>query len=104
MGTHFHLIVNTPEPTLSDSHLFNALRYVALNPVRAGLCGRPEYWQWGSFRALAGLEKPPSFLDVPGVLNLFASDRTVAQSAFRDFVDADDDDEASFPLVRIDGA
>jgi putative transposase len=138
MGTHFHLIVNTPKPTLSrgmqqlcgeyaqwfnwkygrrghlfggrfgsveilsDEHLFNALRYVALNPVRAGLCRRPESWQWGSFRALTGLEKAPSFLDAAGVLSLFANDPTVAQSAFRDFVETDDDDD-EFPLVRIDG-
>jgi hypothetical protein len=36
------------------------------------------------------------------VLSLFANDPTVAQSAFRDFVETDDDDD-EFPLVRIDG-
>ena len=92
MGTHFHLIVHTPQPNLSrgmqhlcgvyaqwfnwkyarrghlfgrrfgsvhivsDEHLFEAHRYVALNPVRAGLCALPEYWRWGSYRSLLGLE------------------------------------------------
>lgn len=72
-----------------DEHLLEAHRYVALNPVRAGLCARPEFWRWGSFRSLVGLETPPPFLDVTGTLGLFAPRRSVAQAAFRRFVDAD---------------
>jgi REP-associated tyrosine transposase len=137
MGTHFHLILNTPEATLSrgmqhlcgayaqwfnwkygrrghlfgrrfgsvqilsESHLLNAHRYVALNPVRAGLCERPESWRWGSYRALVGLEDPPHFLDVGGVMNLFSTEVAGARSVFRRLVEAEDGDEASFPLVRI---
>jgi putative transposase len=139
MGTHFHLIVHTAEPTLSrgmqhlcgsyaqwfnwkygrrghlfgrrfasvhivtDEHLLEAHRYVALNPVRAGLCERPESWRWGSFRALAGLEDAPAFLDVDGVLNLFAIRRRVAQPAFRRFVDITMPDNDAFPLARVAG-
>jgi REP element-mobilizing transposase RayT len=29
------------------------LRYIHRNPVRAGLCGRPEDWEWSSFRHYA---------------------------------------------------
>lgn len=137
MGTHFHLILNTPEATLSrgmqhlcgayaqwfnwkygrrghlfgrrfgsvqilsESHLLNAHRYVALNPVRAGLCERPESWRWGSYRALVGLEDPPHFLDVGGVMNLFSTEVVGARSVFRRLVEAEDGDEAAFPLVRI---
>ena len=140
MGTHFHLIVQTPEPTLSrgvqhlcgsyaqwfnwkygrrghlfgrrfgsvhivtNEHLLEAHRYVALNPVRAGLCQRPESWRWGSFRALAGLEAPAPFLDIDGVLSLFASGRKLAQPAFRRFVEAGNlDDDETIPLVRVPG-
>ena len=82
MGTHFHYLVETPEPNLSQgmhqlkglyAQLFNrrhrrvgvlfesrfhakliesdeqlaATRdYIAANPVRAGLCTRPEDWPW----------------------------------------------------------
>jgi putative transposase len=38
------------------AHLLEVIRYIALNPVRAGLCTRPEEWEWGAHRALAGLE------------------------------------------------
>ncbi len=36
----------------SDGHLEDTLRYVALNPVRAGLCEHPTDWPWSSFRGV----------------------------------------------------
>ena len=35
----------------SDDHLREACRYVLLNPVRAGLCARPEDWPWSGSRS-----------------------------------------------------
>ena len=34
----------------TERHLVNAARYVYLNPVRAGLCARPEDWPWSGIR------------------------------------------------------
>jgi putative transposase len=39
---------------LDDAHLWQALRYVELNPVRAGLAVAPEQWRWSSVRAHVG--------------------------------------------------
>ena len=40
---------------MDESHLLAAVRYVALNPVRARLVARAEEWPWSSVRAhLAG--------------------------------------------------
>ncbi len=40
---------------MDEEHLFHAVRYVLLNPVRAGLAKRPQDWKWSSARAhLAG--------------------------------------------------
>lgn len=36
---------------LDEAHLHSAGRYVELNPVRAGLTGRPQDWFWSSARA-----------------------------------------------------
>ena len=36
---------------MDEQHLFAALRYVALNPVRARLVARAEDWRWSSVRA-----------------------------------------------------
>jgi putative transposase len=121
MGTHFHLIIHTPNPTLSagmarlctsyaqwfnwkydrhghlfggrftsqhitsETHLFEAHRYVALNPVRAEHSDDPADWRWGSYRALAGLERPVDFLDVDAVYALFGP-HADAPATYRAFV------------------
>ncbi|MCG8370801.1 MAG: transposase [Proteobacteria bacterium] len=36
---------------MNESHTFAAMRYVELNPVRAGLCAKPEDWRWSSIHA-----------------------------------------------------
>jgi putative transposase len=36
---------------LDEAHLMAAVRYVELNPVRAGLCSHPEDWRWSSVHA-----------------------------------------------------
>jgi len=36
---------------MDEAHLIAAVRYVSLNPVRAGLVGRAEDWAWSSVRA-----------------------------------------------------
>ena len=48
----------------TDARLAAAVRYIVDNPVRAGLCARPEDWRWSSARAAAGLVSLPKFLDL----------------------------------------
>ena len=36
---------------MDEAHLFAAVRYVELNPVRAGLCAEPYHWPWSSVHA-----------------------------------------------------
>lgn len=38
----------------SDGHLKWCYRYIARNPVEAGMCERPEQWRWSSFGWLYG--------------------------------------------------
>ena len=40
---------------MEEGHLHACLRYVELNPVRAGLVERPEQWLWSSARAHLGI-------------------------------------------------
>ena len=125
MSTHYHLIVQTPEPTLSkgmqllngryaqrfnwrhgrrghlfserflsvliesDRHLATVLRYVARNPVAAGLCASPGDWRWSSYRSIIGKEPALRLLDVDGVLDLFAPLRQSARAVFAAFVEAE---------------
>lgn len=50
-----------------EAHLLDVCRYVELNPLRLGLVAGVEQWPWSSFRAHAGLEEPPAWLDVVGL-------------------------------------
>ena len=123
LGTHYHLVVTTPEPNLAagmqrlnsmhaqafndshgqfgglmrnryhtklvktEAHLLEVIRYVALNPVRAGLCVRPADWRWSSYAGSIGWASPAPFLDLERLLKLFSSDPAVARSRLRAFVE-----------------
>lgn len=89
-GREAHLFRNRFASQLieSDAHLLASCRYAVLNPVRAGLCDRPEDWPWSSYRATAGLEPCPAFLGETDVLASFASSSEEARKRYREFVAA----------------
>jgi len=58
-----------------DGYLLALSRYVLMNPVRARLVDQPEDWPWSSYRAMAGLEVPPTFLSVDSTLRLFGEEK-----------------------------
>lgn len=70
---------------IRDEHLLEAARYIACNPVRAGLCRRPEEWEWSSHVAALGEELPlgPA---VDRLLDFFGSVRAKARALYRAFV------------------
>ena len=45
-----------------DDYALTVVRYIAANPVQAGLCAMPEDWPWSSYAATAGLASSPRFL------------------------------------------
>jgi putative transposase len=47
-GRYAHRLVG------SEAHLMNAYSYIALNPVRAGVCVRPDDWWWSSYSGVLG--------------------------------------------------
>ena len=53
-----------------QDYALSLARYIALNPVRAGLVQRPEDWPWSAYRYFAGLADPPEFLSCAPVLRL----------------------------------
>jgi putative transposase len=69
-----------------QSYFREVLRYVVLNPVRANMVARPENYVWSSYRATAGLDAAPAWLDTRAVLQLFGEDPAVAQRVYQEFV------------------
>ena len=49
---------------LDESHLWQALRYVELNPVRARMVGAAEEWRWSSAPVHCGMGPPGPMLEL----------------------------------------
>lgn len=77
-----------------DAHLLAVFRYIARNPVAAGLVVRPEGWRWSAHAALRGETPAPPFLAVGEALTLFGG--VAAHDAYSRFV-ATDDVGSNFP-------
>ncbi len=79
---------------MDEEHLLNAVRYVTLNPVRAGLVKRARDWPWSSARAhLAG--QNDAVVDVAPVLERVGN--------FKEFLGAEFEEEAAYgPLRRAE--
>ena len=73
-----------------ERDLTAAVRYVARNPVEAGLVRDAGEWKWSSYSAAIGTTRAPTFFDVRRPLALFGDDEARARGAFRRYVSAKD--------------
>ncbi|HEX4438587.1 MAG TPA: transposase [Thermoanaerobaculia bacterium] len=138
MTNHYHLLIETPEPTLSrgmhrlngtytqrynrrharvghlfqgrfksilverERHLMTLIRYIVLNPVRAGLVDRASEWQWSSYCATAGTAPRPNWLETAWILAQFGSGRD-ARARYRTYVAEGEVSNAPSPLAGVVG-
>ena len=76
---------------MDEAHLAAAVRYVSLNPVRAGLVKQPQDWKWSSVEAhFRG--KDDRLVTVRPLLQRYGR--------FRAFLGEDTDDEMAFAKLR----
>ena len=68
-----------------ESYLLELVRYVHLNPVRAGMVVSPEEYPWSGHRAYLGKEILP-WLTTDWVLTQFEKSLSKAQAAYQAFV------------------
>jgi REP element-mobilizing transposase RayT len=73
---------------VSDEDLKELVRYVVLNPVRAGMYDQPGEWPWSSYRAAAGHVPAPDFLDVRRLYDLFEQPGSDGRVRFVEFLAA----------------
>lgn len=67
----------------SESYLLTCMRYIELNPVRAGMCPDPAGYRWSSYRANALGEANP-LLTMHSLFATLGADDASRQSAYRE--------------------
>lgn len=68
----------------TEDQLLWTLRYAVRNPVESGLCSEPDEWPWSSYRACAGIDRAPAFLDLEGALRHFGDTPSAAMARYRE--------------------
>jgi hypothetical protein len=69
----------------ADNYLLQLVRYIHLNPVRAGIVADPDQYPWSAHRTYLGLQTTP-WLTTDFTLRLFGRDTHGARKAYRLFV------------------
>jgi REP element-mobilizing transposase RayT len=67
-------------------HHAEAMRYIHLNPVRAGICDQPEQHQWSDYGSTVGLYIGDFIVDTRTALEPFGSDLKKARATYQQFV------------------
>jgi REP-associated tyrosine transposase len=78
------------KPVRDDAHAIGCLRYIARNPVAAGIVSDADRWPWSAHGALAGFAPAPDFLDVPSALGFLEQDLRRARRSYRALVSMND--------------
>jgi REP-associated tyrosine transposase len=73
-----------------EGHLFETIRYIALNPPRANMCRKPEDWAWSSYGSAVGLHPPDPLVDEHELLGLFGTRRQASREWLRRYVEEAD--------------
>ena len=81
-GRYWSRRKETPDAVLE------AFRYMARNPVAAGLVQRPEDWRWSSYATTIGVSDTFGFVDAADVLAEFGTTPIAQIRGLRRFVDS----------------
>lgn len=85
-----------------EGHQRRAARYVVRNPVRAGKTADAESWPWSTYRATAGLEPAPHWLNLEWLPSAFrAPTLAEAQEKYRRYVNSRAADKRRFDISAI---
>jgi hypothetical protein len=82
-----HLFQNRYKSILveEEPYLLELVRYIHLNPVRAGIVNEPQDYGWSGHRAYLGLETIP-WLTIDWVLSQFSKKLSLARKGYKSFV------------------
>lgn len=74
----------------TEGHLFEAIRYIALNAPRARACDAAEEWPWCGYGAAIGYAPPDPLVNERELLRFFGSRPEEAREHLRAFVEESD--------------
>jgi putative transposase len=74
------------QKVVTDAHLLLSIRYIALNPVEAGLAADPGSARWSSYPGVVGTSRCWPFISKSVVLEYFGSGEAAIR-LMRDFVE-----------------
>lgn len=84
------------EPVEGDAYFLAVIRYIHQNPVKAGMCAKPEYYRYSSYGEYVGT---PKLADVEMVYEMVSKKEFIAfNNAFADDVCIDMDDRSELIL------
>jgi REP element-mobilizing transposase RayT len=72
----------------ADFYLLELVRYIHLNPVRAGLVSHPSGYRWSSHHAYLGTRIEP-WVTTDFAMRIFGADRARAVAAYQSFLNCD---------------
>jgi putative transposase len=73
-----------------EAHLYESIRYIALNAPRANACPTPEAWQWCGYGSAIGLYPRDAIVDEEELLRLFGTSPKRAREELRAYVEERD--------------
>jgi REP element-mobilizing transposase RayT len=81
-----------------DAYALELSRYIHLNPVRAGIVGRPEDHEWSSYRPYLGLDSAPAWLTTKLVLGCLGGS---GAETYRQFVNDSLSRQGESPMMAV---
>jgi putative transposase len=82
-----------------DAYLQELVRYIHMNPVRAGLAATPADYRWSSHHAYLG-KSHPAWLTTDQVLTMFGTSKAAARKRYADFM-GDPQGQSTISLLRV---
>jgi REP element-mobilizing transposase RayT len=72
-----------------DKYLLSLVKYIHLNPVRAGVVKSPEEYRWSSHRIYTGNSDEKAIVDTDGVVRIFSENIVRARRQYREYMGED---------------
>lgn len=69
-----------------DSYLTALVKYIHMNPVRAGMVKTPETYPWSSHRSYVEMPRRSGIVDTELLLGMFSGDMKQAKRAYREYM------------------